>query len=117
MSRSSQETGVKKNLRAFCGFDDTADVDKKKESIRKKDLVAVKKMLAVCDQQLSGTKEDCLMRLLDFLKKPTASGKKSIKEAATAKRKRSTVRCPQTHAPRPTPRCEFLDGDAHDSQK
>ena len=46
-------------------------------------------MLDVCDLSPTGSKAQLIDRLLDFLEKPEASGKRSLAEKAGEKRKRA----------------------------
>jgi len=83
-----QKLTIKKNLRKFCGFaGGDVELKKKAELLKKMDGKLIKKVLEVCDLQLSGTKAESIDRLLAFLSKPEASGKKSLVEKVGEKRK------------------------------
>ena len=89
------KTVVKKHLRAFCGLvykEKEAEREKKLASMKKIDGAIIKKMLDVCDLQISGTKQAQCERLVDFLEEPSDSGKKSIKEKVGEKRKKSEAK-------------------------
>ena len=90
--RAGSKNEIKKNLREFSGFvcaDMAAEKAKKVALIGKLDLKQVKSMLDTCDCPLTGTKAECVERLVDFLEKPDESGKKSLVEKAGEKRKRA----------------------------
>lgn len=92
--RAGQKTKVKRNLREFSGFvfeNVKAEKDKKAAALSKTTTSTklLKGMLDVCDLSPSGTKVQLIERLLDFLEKPEASGKKSLVEKAGEKRKRA----------------------------
>ena len=70
---------MKKNLRKFSGVigdakKKEADIKKKAEQLKKVDGKIIKKVLEVCDLQISGTKAESIDRLLAFLSKPESSG-------------------------------------------
>jgi hypothetical protein len=70
-----QKLTIKKNLRKFSGLaGGDAELRKKAEALKKMDGKLIKKVLEVCDLQLSGTKAETVDRLLAFLSKPEASG-------------------------------------------
>lgn len=80
---------VKKHLRLFTGFADDKGKTKAESIANGVKLSEVKLMLGLCDQDTGGKKDEMVERLVDFLAKPSASGKASIAEKeAEKKRKR-----------------------------
>ena len=80
---------VKKHLRLFTGFADDKGKTKAESVANGVKLSEVKLMLGLCDQDTGGKKDEMVERLVDFLVKPSASGKASIAEKeAEKKRKR-----------------------------
>ena len=80
---------VKKHLRLFTGFADDKGKTKAESVANGVKLSEVKLMLGLCDQDTGGKKDEMVERLVDFLAKPSASGKASIAEKeAEKKRKR-----------------------------
>lgn len=82
-----QKLTIKKNLRKFCGFaGGDVELKKKAELLKKMDGKLIKKVLEVCDLQLSGTKAESIDRLLAFLSKPEASGARRVQTVGRAGR-------------------------------
>lgn len=82
-----QKLTIKKNLRKFCGFaGGDVELKKKAELLKKMDGKLIKKVLEVCDLQLSGTKAESIDRLLAFLSKPEASGARRVQTVGRAVR-------------------------------
>lgn len=52
----------------------------------------LKTQLTICDLELSGKKEDLVDRLITFLNKPEASGKKSLAEKAAEKKAKAAAK-------------------------
>ena len=80
---------VKKHLRLFTGFADDKGKTKAESIANGVKLSEVKLMLGLCDQDTGGKKDEMVERLVDFLAKPSASGKKSLAAIAGEKRKAS----------------------------
>ncbi|CAH1966803.1 unnamed protein product [Acanthoscelides obtectus] len=75
---NGKTTLVKKNIRKFNGFDfdkDSDEYQKKIASVQKLDLKQLKGLCEVLDLQKSGTKDDLVNRIVDFLLEPKDSGK------------------------------------------
>jgi len=88
--KAGVKTVLKRNLREFSGLvsdNMDAEKEKKKASLGKSDAKLIKALLDVCDLSPTGTKAQLVDRLVDFLEKPEASGKKSLVEKAGEKRK------------------------------
>lgn len=115
---------LKKNLRQFNGlvYKDDAAKDKIRAKLDKEQNASLKLLLTICDQELSGKKDDMVDRMIAFLENPGASGKKGLaekaeeKKAATARKKdraekkkdvrakkRARVRTVPSPHPHPTP--------------
>jgi hypothetical protein len=59
------------------------------DKLKMKDL---KVQLAICDLELAGKKEDLVERLISFLNKPEASGKKSLAQKAEEKKAKAAAK-------------------------
>ena len=84
--RPGEKTKIKRNLREFSGMDDD-EAAKKQPSVAKLDGKLIKALLTTCDLSTSGTKAQNVDALLDWLKSPSESGKKSLSEKAAEKKK------------------------------
>ncbi|XP_060553000.1 protein DEK-like isoform X1 [Ruditapes philippinarum] len=81
---------TKKNIRQFSGFPfskDDKEYEKRMEMLKSKkfSLTIVKKMMEILDIPRTGTKNELITRLMEWLEKPTDSGRK----VPAPKRKRS----------------------------
>ena len=91
-SRLLQKLVVKKHLRQFSGLvgADDKELDRKKAKVLnlcdKLQVSAIKTLLEICDLDKGGKKDELHDRLLAFLLKPTASGKKSLAERDAEKK-------------------------------
>lgn len=78
-NRPGSGNEIKKNLRRFCGFTftrDSPEYEKKKNNLDKITIPVLKHICEILDLERSGTKEDVIVRLLEFLLCPKPSGKK-----------------------------------------
>lgn len=79
--RTGQNTEVKKNIRQFSGFPfSTSDkeYEKRVEMLKSKTftIAMVKQIMTILDIPRSGTKDELVTRLLEWLQKPEDSGRK-----------------------------------------
>ncbi|XP_044265247.1 protein DEK isoform X3 [Tribolium madens] len=73
-----KSTMIKKNIKKFNGFEfkkDSEEYSKKVASMTKCDVKQLKSICEMLDLQKTGTKDDIIERILDFLLEPKDSGK------------------------------------------
>lgn len=84
---------IKRHIREFCGFDFKADseqFDKRKELLHKHHLPELKSLCEILDlDRKGGTKDEIVVNILNFLVKPTDSGRKVIKKGDKKKKKQT----------------------------
>ncbi|CAL1298535.1 unnamed protein product [Larinioides sclopetarius] len=92
---------IKKNIRKFSGFSfvkNSLEFDRKKAITEKLTNPVLKRMCEVLDLERSGTKEDIVMRILDFLLEPKDSGKKvPTKKRGGKEKKKSSEKKPKNN--------------------
>ncbi|GFT70313.1 protein DEK [Nephila pilipes] len=86
---------IKKNIRKFSGFPfekKSTEFDRKKAVVEKLTTTVLKRVCELLDLERSGTKEEIVLRILDFLMDPKDSGKsvKTKKKASGKDKKKST---------------------------
>ncbi|KFM67737.1 Protein DEK, partial [Stegodyphus mimosarum] len=70
---------IKKNIRKFCGFafeKNSKEYERKKATVERLTAPILKHVCEVLDLERSGTKEEIVLRILEFLLNPKDSGKK-----------------------------------------
>ncbi|GBN17024.1 Protein DEK [Araneus ventricosus] len=92
---------VKKSIRKFSGFPfvkNSPEFDRKKATTEKLTNAVLKRICEVLDLERGGTKEDIVMRILDFLLEPKDSGKKvPTKKKAGKEKKKSSEKKPKNN--------------------
>ncbi|XP_035232868.1 protein DEK-like, partial [Stegodyphus dumicola] len=86
---------IKKNIRKFCGFTfekNSQEYERKKAVVEKLTAAILKHVCEVLDLERSGTKEEIVLRILEFLLNPKDSGKKvpSKKKLSSGHEKRKS---------------------------
>lgn len=76
--QGNKHTLLKKNIRKFNGFafeKDSEEYKKKAESLKKTEVRTLKTTCEILDLEKSGTKNDLVERIMEFLVEPKDSGK------------------------------------------
>ncbi|XP_071043911.1 protein DEK isoform X2 [Parasteatoda tepidariorum] len=91
-NRQGTANDTKKNIRKFSGFpfqDGSSDFEQKKDKVQKFSIPVLKGICEILDIERSGTKEDIVMRLLQFLVCPKDSGKALPKKKTSGRDKKN----------------------------
>ncbi|KAF8791408.1 Protein DEK like protein [Argiope bruennichi] len=117
--RVGSASQIKKSIRKFSGFPfgkNSPEFDRKKASAEKLTIAVLKRVCELLDIERSGTKEEIVMRILDFLLEPKDSGKKvPTKKKAGKEKKKSSEKKSKNNKKAKTKKEIVSDDDDDDS--